>query len=299
MKSILGEKHELQIITGNVVTGTNDSFTLSTDEGQTSEVSTTDNFRVDVSQRVTVAWSKELESVVEPSLIFLYNHDTDNKYFALPINLQEAKFKVSIKSSVRSLLQFFLILIIGNFLYTNLIGFPTTLIFNSGCPAVVSYIINLMITLLFSIGLVVFFVRKLIWSYQQNNETHFWIIKTFDDYIGTVNPAEKEDIHKFRSQVLSRYWILFKWCMYYICKVIEGARNYIPGQSNTVIVTNSVLVSMMLAIVYFSAILVVFSIAFLSLVLVLSPLWLPILIIVKLPDFMNGLGQYLSVCFPR
>jgi hypothetical protein len=299
MKSILGEKYELQIITGNVVTAANDSFTLSTDEGQTSEVSTTDNFSVDVSQRVTVAWSKELESVVEPSLIFLYNHDTDNKHFALPIDLQEAKFKVSIKSSVRSLLQFFLILTIGNLLYTSLIGFPTTLIFNSGCPAVVSYIINLMITLLFSIGLVVFFVRKSIKSYQQNNETHFWIIKTLDDYIGTVNPAEKEDIHKLRSQVLSRYWILVKWCMYFGYKVIEGVRNYIPGQSNSVIVTNSVLVSMMLAIVYFSAILVVYSIAFLPLVLVLSPLWLPILIIAKLPDFMNGLGQYLSVCFPQ
>jgi hypothetical protein len=69
MKSILGEKYELQIITGNVVTATNDSFTLSTDEGQTSEVSATDNFSVDVSQRVTVAWSKELESVVEPHLL--------------------------------------------------------------------------------------------------------------------------------------------------------------------------------------------------------------------------------------
>jgi hypothetical protein len=299
MKSILGEKYELQIITGNVVTATNDSFTLSTDEGQTSEVSATDNFSVDVSQRVTVAWSKELESVVEPSLIFLYNHDTDNKHFALPIDLQEAKFKVSIKSSVRPLLQFFLILTIGNLLYTSLIGFPTTLIFNSGCPAVVSYIINLMITLLFSIGLVVFFVRKPIKSYQQNNETHFWIIKTLDDYIGTVNPAEKEDIHKLRSQVLSRYWILVKWCMYFSYKFIEGVGNYIPGQSNSVIVTNSVLVSMMLAIVYFSAIIVVYSIAFLPLVLVLSPLWLPILIIAKLPDFMNGLGQYLSVCFPQ
>jgi hypothetical protein len=299
MKIILGKKYELQIITGNVVTGTNDSFILSTDEGQTPEVPTTDNFSVDVSQRVTVAWSKELESVEEPSLIFLYNHDSNNKHYILPIDLQEAKFKVSIKSSVRSLLQFFLILTIGNLLYTNLVGFPATLIFNSGCPAVVSYVINLMITLLFSIGLVIFFVRKSIKSYQQNNEIHFWIIKTLDDYIGTVNPAEKEDIHKFRSQVLSRYWILVKWCMFFIYKVIEGASNYIPGHSNSVIVTNSALVSMMLAIVYFSAILVVLSIAFLPLALVLSPLWLPILIIVKLPDFMSGLGQYLSVCFPR
>jgi len=178
MKTILGKKYELRIITGNVVTGTNDSFVLSTDVGQTSEVPTTDNFSVDVSQRVTVAWSKELEFVVEPSLIFLYNHDSNNKHYTLPIDLQEAKFKLSIKSSVRSLLQFFLILTIGNLLYTNLVGFPAALIFNSGCPAVVSYVINLMITLLFSIGLVVFFVRKSIKSYHQNNETHFWIIKT-------------------------------------------------------------------------------------------------------------------------
>jgi hypothetical protein len=57
MKSILSEKYELQIITGNVVTGTNDSFTLATDEGQTYGVPTRNNFSVDVSQRVTVRWS--------------------------------------------------------------------------------------------------------------------------------------------------------------------------------------------------------------------------------------------------
>jgi hypothetical protein len=107
MKSILSEKYELQIITGNVVTGTNDSFTLATDEGQTYGVPTRNNFSVDVSQRVTVAWSKERESMVEPLLIFLYNHDTNNKQYTLPINLQETKFKLSIKSSVRSLLHFF------------------------------------------------------------------------------------------------------------------------------------------------------------------------------------------------
>lgn len=100
--------------------------------------------------------------MVEPLLIFLYNHDTNNKQYTLPIDLQETKFKLSIKSSVRSLLHFFLILIIGNLLYINLIGFSIRLIFSSGCPALVSGIINLMFALLFSIALVVFlFISQL------------------------------------------------------------------------------------------------------------------------------------------
>jgi|694.fasta_scaffold74558_5 hypothetical protein len=101
MNSILSEKYELQIITGNVVIGTSDYFTLATDEGQTFEVQTTDRFNVDVSQRVTVAWSQERESVAEPKLIFLYNHDTKNKQYTLPLDLQENKFKLSIRSSIQ------------------------------------------------------------------------------------------------------------------------------------------------------------------------------------------------------
>ena len=299
MKSILSEKYELQIITGNVVTGTNDSFTLATDEGQTYGVPTRNNFSVDISQRVTVAWSKERESMVEPLLIFLYNHDTNNKQYTLPIDLQETKFKLSIKSSVRSLLHFFLILIIGNLLYINLIGFSIRLIFSSGCPAVVSGIINLMFALLFSIALVVFFVHKSIKSYQQSNQTHFWIIKTLDDYIGANNPDDKEDFQKFRSQVLSHYWILVKWCLYFACKVFEEAGSYTQMQANSVIATNSWLVTMMLGVVYFSIVLIIFLFAFLPLALALSPVWLPILIFAELPDLMNALADYFSVCFTR
>jgi hypothetical protein len=299
MKSILGEKYELQIITGNVVSGTNDSFTLATDEGQTYGVSTTNNFSVDFSQRITVAWSKERESIVEPKLIFLYNHDTKNKQYTLPLDLQENRLKLSIKSSVRSLLHFFLILIIGNLLYINLIGFPINLIFSSGCPAVVSSIINQMFALLFSIALVVFFVGKSIKSYQQSNETHFWIIKTLDDYIGESKPAEKQNFQKFRSRILSRYWRLIKWCLYFAKEVLEYSGKTAQEQINLVIASNSLLTTMLLGMLQLMVVIMVLSIALSPLALVLFPVWLPILIIAKLPDLINSLGQYLSVCFPQ
>jgi hypothetical protein len=156
-----------------------------------------------------------------------------------------------------------------------------------------------MFALLFSIALVVFFVHKSIKSYQQSNQTHFWIIKTLDDYIGANNPADKDNFQRFRSQVLSRYWILVKWCLHFMYKVIEAAGSNSQGQANSVIVTNSLLVTMMLAVWYLTLITMVFSVALLPLALVLSPLWLPIVIIAKLPDSMNALGQYMSVCFPR
>jgi hypothetical protein len=51
MNSILSEKYELQIITGNVFIGTRDYFTLDKDEGQTFEVQITDRLNFVVSQR--------------------------------------------------------------------------------------------------------------------------------------------------------------------------------------------------------------------------------------------------------
>ena len=299
MNLILNEKYGLQIITGNVVIGSSNYFTLATDEGQTFDVQTTDRFNVDVSQRVTVAWSQERESGAEPKLIFLYNHDTKNKQYTLPPELQENKFKLSIKSSIRSIFQFFLILTIGKFFFAFLIRLPIQLIFNSGCPAVIIVTIDWIFTLLFAVALVVFFVRKSIKSYQQSNEAYFWITKTLDDFIGVNKPAEKQDFQKFRSQVLSRYWVLIKWCLYFAKEVLEYFTKFTQEQTNTVIVTNSPLLWLLLFTLVLSFITIVFSIALAPLALVLSPIWLPIFIIVKLPNLMNALGQYLSVCFPR
>lgn len=299
MNSTLNEKYELQMITGNIVSGTSDYFTLATDEGQTFDVQTTVSFNVDVSQRVTVAWSQERESVAEPKLIFLYNHDTKNKQYTLPLDLQENKFKLSIKSSIRSIFQFFLILTIAKFFFLFVIRLPINLIFNSGCPAVVIVIIEWIFTLLFAIALVVVFVRKSIKSYQQSNEAYFRITKTLDDFIGVNKPAEKQDFHKFRSQVLSRYWSLIKWCLYFAKEVLEYAGKVTREQTNTVVVTNSLLITMLLGMCQLMIVITELSIALAPLALALSPIWLPILIIVKLPDLMNALGQYLSVCFPR
>ena len=173
------------------------------------------------------------------------------------------------------------------------------MIFNSGCPAVVIVIIDWIFTLLFAIALVVFFVRKSIKSYQQSNEAHFWITKTLDDFIGVNKPAEKQDFQKFRSQILSRYWSLIKWCLYFAKEVFAYFTKFIQEQTNTVIVTNSPLFGLLIFTLALSFITIVFSIALAPLVLTLSPIWLPIFIIVKLPNLMNALGQYLSVCFPR
>jgi hypothetical protein len=302
MKSILGEKHELQIITGNVVTGTNDSFTLATDEGQTYGVSTTNNFSVDFSQRVTVAWSKERESIVEPKLIFLYNHDTKNKQYTLPLDLQENRLKLSIKSLILSFFLFFLILIIGNFLFLFLfflIRQPINLIFSSECVGAIIVIIRWIFTLFLAVLLVVIFVRKSIKSYQQSNETYFWLTKTLENFIGESKPAEKQNFQKFRSRILSRYWRLIKWCLYFAKEVLEYSGKTAQEQINLVIVSNSLPITMLLGMLQLMVVIMVLSIALSPLALVLFPVWLPILAIAKLPGQINSLGQYLSVCFPQ
>ena len=293
MNPIFDEKYELQVVTGNVDCITTDHFTLATDEKQTIEVQTMDHFNVASSQSITAVWIQDRESAVEPKLIFLYNKDTNSKEYMLPPELQKKRFKLSNQSIIQLVVN-----ILGGLLLLGLISIVINIlvpgtIYNE-CANLVYVIIFRLLQLLITIALLVTFVRKSIKSHEQSNEGYFWITKTLDSFIGINEPPKKQDLQQFRSQVISRYLGLIQWSLGFAKKFLKPVE--LPKQT---IVTNSFWVAFAVGMAHVSLIATQFAIALFPLILVLSPLWLPVYGIVygitKLPDIVNSF----SVCFPR
>ena len=270
MNPIFDEKYELQVVTGNVDCITTDHFTLATDEKQTIEVQTMDHFNVASSQSITAVWIQDRESAVEPKLIFLYNKDTNSKEYMLPPELQKKRFKLSNQSIIQLVVN-----ILGGLLLLGLISIVINIlvpgtIYNE-CANLVYVIIFRLLQLLITIALLVTFVRKSIKSHEQSNEGYFWITKTLDSFIGINEPTKKQDLQQFRSQVISRYLGLIKWSLGFAKKSLKPVE--LPNQ---MIITNSPMVAFAVVMSHLGLIAAQFAIALFPLILILSPLWLPV-----------------------
>lgn len=282
-------KYELQTVTGNVDRITKDSFILATEQKESFELQATEQFNVSPSQCITAVWIQVRESSIEPKLIFLYNHHTNIKQYTLPSELQKHPFKLSNQLIIQ-----FCVNLLASCLLLALISLVTFFLVPSTlynkCANLVISIIQKFLLLLVAFILVFIFVRKSIKIYQKSNEGYFWITQTLDSFIGINEPNKNQDLQKFQSQAINRYWGLIQWSLGFAKKSLKPVE--LPNQ---LIITNSPIAAFTFALSYLGVIAAQFAIALFPLILILSPLWLPIYGITKLPDIVKSF----SVCFPR